>query len=117
MKKGPRRRSGPETARMQHDLARTLVIIPTYDERGNLPLIVDRTLAATPDEVHLLVVDDASPDGTGALADELSAQYPRIHVLHRSGKEGLGPAYLAGFAWGLAHEYAAIVEMDADGSH
>jgi dolichol-phosphate mannosyltransferase len=98
-------------------MVRALVVVPTYDELENLPIVVDRTFAATPDEVHLLVVDDDSPDGTGALADELAAQHPRLHVLHRSGKEGLGPAYLAGFAWALEHGYEAIVEMDADGSH
>jgi dolichol-phosphate mannosyltransferase len=94
-----------------------LVVVPTYDERENLPIVVARTLAATDEHVHLLVVDDASPDGTGALADALAAEHPRVHVLHRAGKEGLGPAYLAGFAWGLEHRYDAIVEMDADGSH
>jgi dolichol-phosphate mannosyltransferase len=94
-----------------------LVVVPTYDERENLPIAVERTLAATGDEVQLLVVDDASPDGTGDLADALAAQHPRVHVLHRAGKDGLGPAYLAGFAWGLEHGYDAIVEMDADGSH
>lgn len=94
-----------------------LVVVPTYDERVNLPIVVGRTLAATDDGVHLLVVDDASPDGTGEVADALAAQHPRVHVLHRAGKEGLGPAYLAGFAWGLERGYDAIVEMDADGSH
>jgi dolichol-phosphate mannosyltransferase len=98
-------------------MMRALVVVPTYDERENLLSIVSRTLAATADEVHLLVVDDNSPDGTGALADELAVQHMRLRVLHRSGKEGLGPAYLAGFAWGLEREYEAIVEMDADGSH
>jgi len=96
---------------------RALVVVPTYDERENLPGIVERTLAATDEDVHLLVVDDDSPDGTGRLADELAAARPRVHVLHRAGKEGLGPAYLAGFAWALEHGYDAIVEMDADGSH
>jgi dolichol-phosphate mannosyltransferase len=94
-----------------------LVVVPTYDERQNLPIVVARTLAATDDDVHLLVVDDASPDGTGEVADALAAEHPRVHVLHRAGKEGLGPAYLAGFAWGLERGYDAIVEMDADGSH
>jgi dolichol-phosphate mannosyltransferase len=94
-----------------------LVVVPTYDERENLPLVVARALAATSDEVHLLVVDDASPDGTGEVADRLAAEQERVHVLHRTGKEGLGPAYLAGFAWGLERGYDALVEMDADGSH
>ena len=98
-------------------MSRALVVVPTYDERENLPIVVARTLAATPDDVHLLVVDDASPDGTGELADEESARHARVHVLHRERKEGLGPAYLAGFSWGLERGYAAIVEMDADGSH
>jgi dolichol-phosphate mannosyltransferase len=95
---------------------RVLVIIPTYNEIENLPLIVPRLHAAAP-EVHVLVADDNSPDGTGALADELAAADGRIHVLHRKGKEGLGAAYLAGFAWGLAEGYDVICEMDADGSH
>ncbi len=96
---------------------RTLVIIPTYNERENLPLIVRRVHAARPD-VHVLVVDDGSPDGTGQLADELALADPdRVHVMHRISKDGLGAAYLAGFAWGLGRQYSVLVEMDADGSH
>lgn len=96
---------------------RTLVIIPTYNERQNLPLIVGRVHQARPD-VDILIVDDDSPDGTGQLADELSVADPdRIHVMHRTAKEGLGAAYLAGFAWGLGRQYTVLVEMDADGSH
>jgi dolichol-phosphate mannosyltransferase len=96
---------------------RTLVIIPTYNERENLPLIVGRVLDARPD-THILVVDDGSPDGTGELADELALADPdRVHVMHRTAKGGLGAAYLAGFAWGLGREYSVLVEMDADGSH
>ncbi len=96
---------------------RALVIIPTYNELENLPLIVGRVHAALP-EVHILVVDDGSPDGTGALADELALADPdRVHVMHRSVKDGLGAAYLAGFAWGLNRQYSVLVEMDADGSH
>lgn len=96
---------------------RTLVIIPTFNERQNLPLILRRLHEACPD-VHVLVVDDSSPDGTGQLADELAAADPeRIHVMHRTTKDGLGAAYLAGFAWGLARQYSTLVEMDADGSH
>jgi len=96
---------------------RTLVIIPTFNELESLPLILGRVHKARPD-VHVLVVDDSSPDGTGELADELARADPdRIHVMHRVAKDGLGAAYLAGFAWGLAHRYAVLVEMDADGSH
>jgi dolichol-phosphate mannosyltransferase len=96
---------------------RTLVIIPTYNERENLPLIVGRVRKSLPD-VHILVVDDGSPDGTGALADELAAaESHRIQVMHRTVKDGLGAAYLAAFAWGLERGYTVLVEMDADGSH
>ncbi|BBZ13556.1 polyprenol monophosphomannose synthase [Mycobacterium branderi] len=96
---------------------RTLVIIPTYNERENLPLILRRLHDARPD-VHVLVVDDSSPDGTGQLADELAQADPeRIHVMHRTVKNGLGAAYLEGFAWGLSRQYTTLVEMDADGSH
>ena len=95
---------------------RVLVIIPTYNELENLPLITSRVRAAVP-EVDVLVTDDNSPDGTGDLADRLAAEDSRIHVLHRRGKEGLGAAYLAGFRWGLDQGYDVLVEMDADGSH
>ena len=96
---------------------RTLVIIPTYNERENLPLIIGRVRKSRPD-VHILVVDDGSPDGTGDLADEFAAQNPdHIHVMHRTAKDGLGAAYLAAFAWGLERGYTVLVEMDADGSH
>ena len=96
---------------------RTLVIIPTYNELENLPLILRRLQQARPD-VHVLVVDDSSPDGTGQLADELASADPeRIHVMHRTAKDGLGAAYLAGFGWGLSRQYTTLVEMDADGSH
>lgn len=95
----------------------TLVIIPTFNERENLPLIVGRLREAQPD-VHVLVVDDSSPDGTGDVADELAAEAPEhIHVLHREGKGGLWGAYRAGFAWGLERTYQVLCEMDADGSH
>lgn len=94
----------------------TLVIIPTYDERENVESIVGRVRAATPD-VDVLVVDDNSPDGTGALADALAAADQRIHVMHRAGKEGLGAAYRDGMRWALDAGYDRIVEMDADGSH
>ncbi|CDO89151.1 dolichol-phosphate mannosyltransferase [Mycobacterium triplex] len=96
---------------------RVLVIIPTFNERENLPLIHRRLTDACPD-VHVLIVDDGSPDGTGELADELaSADGGRTHVMHRTAKDGLGAAYLAGFGWGLSRDYAVLVEMDADGSH
>ncbi|HMK72264.1 MAG TPA: polyprenol monophosphomannose synthase [Myxococcaceae bacterium] len=93
-----------------------LVCIPTYNERENLEAIVAAVLAADA-RTEVLVVDDNSPDGTGALADALAARQPRVHVLHRRAKEGLGRAYLAAFAWALARPYALILEMDADFSH
>lgn len=97
-------------------LDRVVVLIPTYNERENLPAIIDRVRRAVP-EVDVCVLDDNSPDGTGALADELAEADEQIHVLHRAGKEGLGAAYLHGFAWALEQGYDALVEMDADGSH
>ncbi|GAA2722023.1 polyprenol monophosphomannose synthase [Actinocorallia aurantiaca] len=97
-------------------LGRVVVVIPTYNERLNLPLIVRRVRAATP-EADVLVVDDNSPDGTGELADSLASEDERVHVLHRTAKDGLGAAYLAGFRWSLDRGYDVIVEMDADGSH
>src|SRR5690348_16706212 len=96
---------------------RALVIIRTCTELENLPVIHRRLKEACP-HVHLLVVDDSSPDGTGRLADELAAaDADRTHVMHRTAKDGLGAAYLAGFAWGLSRDYSILVEMDADGSH
>lgn len=95
---------------------RVVVIIPTYNEAENLPVILDRLLAAVP-QAHALVVDDGSPDGTGELADKLATDDDRIEVLHRTGKAGLGAAYVAGFRLGLAAGYDVLVEMDADGSH
>ncbi len=93
-----------------------LVVVPTYNESLNLLPLLDRIRAATPN-ADVLVVDDASPDGTGQQADERSAADPRVHVLHRSAKQGLGRAYVAGFDWGLDRDYSVFVEMDADGSH
>jgi len=93
-----------------------LVVTPTYNEKDNLRPFAKAVLSALP-EADLLVVDDNSPDGTGALADELSQSEPRVHVLHRAKKEGLGPAYMAGFRWALARPYARIIQMDADFSH
>jgi dolichol-phosphate mannosyltransferase len=94
----------------------TVVIIPTYNERENVERIVARVRVATPD-VDVLIVDDNSPDGTGAIADGLAAADPAVSVVHRAGKDGLGAAYKAGFAWGLERGYTTLVEMDADGSH
>jgi dolichol-phosphate mannosyltransferase len=93
-----------------------LVIIPTYNEIENLGNIVPRVVEQGPD-IDVLVVDDSSPDGTGELADRLASDDPRIHVLHRENKEGLGRAYLAGFKWALERDYQYIFEMDADFSH
>jgi dolichol-phosphate mannosyltransferase len=93
-----------------------LVVMPTYNEAQSLPGVLSRLTATVPN-VHVLVVDDNSPDGTGQIADDLAAADQRIQVLHRAGKEGLGAAYLAGFEWGIAHGYDVLVEMDADGSH
>ena len=93
-----------------------LVVVPTYEEVGNLAAVLDRLHAAVP-TAHALVVDDASPDGTGELADARAAADERVHVLHRTAKAGLGPAYVAGFRWAEQHGYGVVVEMDADGSH
>ena len=93
-----------------------LICLPTYDERENLELICRAILEAAP-AVDILVIDDNSPDGTGQLADDLAAREPRLEVLHRAGKQGLGKAYLAGFAWALERGYALVLEMDADFSH
>jgi dolichol-phosphate mannosyltransferase len=95
---------------------KTLVIVPTYNERENLPVMVER-LSRLPAPADMLVVDDNSPDGTGRLADELAARNAFLHVLHRSGKEGLGRAYCAGFSWALQRGYEFIMEMDCDFSH
>jgi len=95
---------------------KTVICLPTYNERDNLPLLVEAIFAVVP-AVHLLIIDDDSPDGTGALADGLAAADPRVHVLHRSAKEGLGRAYIAGFRWALARDYELVFEMDCDFSH
>jgi dolichol-phosphate mannosyltransferase len=97
-------------------MEKTLIVMPTYDERENLPRMAQRLLSL-PVAVDLLVVDDNSPDGTGQLADELAAKHPNIHVLHRQEKNGLGRAYLAGFKWALEHGYDFVFEMDGDFSH
>lgn len=95
---------------------RVVTIIPTYNELESLPITVGRLRAAVPDS-DVLIVDDNSPDGTGTLADKMAAEDNAIHVMHRTGKEGLGAAYLAGFRWALDEGYDVLVEMDADGSH
>jgi dolichol-phosphate mannosyltransferase len=97
-------------------LGRVLVVVPTYNERDNIEIIAERLRSAVP-EAHLLVVDDNSPDGTGKLADELADRDDHVHVLHRTAKDGLGAAYVAGFGWARAQGYDVVVEMDADGSH
>lgn len=96
--------------------ARPLVVVPTYNEAASLADVVRRVRAHVP-AADVLVVDDGSPDGTGAVADALAAADPHVHVLHRTAKRGLGAAYLAGFAWAAERSYDAVVEMDADGSH
>jgi dolichol-phosphate mannosyltransferase len=95
---------------------KTLIIIPTYNEIENLPPLLEATFSFAPD-TDILIVDDNSPDGTGKLADQLHEEDPRIHVLHRAGKLGLGTAYIAGFKYAVAHGYDAAFEMDADFSH
>jgi len=95
---------------------RALVIIPTYNERENLPIIVPLVLEQDP-RLHVLVIDDGSPDGTGELAEALAQADPRVHVLHRAGKQGLGTAYRLGFGWAIEQGYDFAFEMDADGSH
>ncbi len=101
---------------MAEPTASVLVVVPTYNERDNLEPLLSRLHEVAP-AAHVLVVDDASPDGTGELADKLAAADERVRVLHRPGKAGLGAAYLAGFAEGLQGSYEVVVEMDADGSH
>jgi len=95
---------------------KALVIIPTYDERENIPKLVPLVLAQDP-RIEILIIDDNSPDGTGPLADEMARSEPRLHVLHRAGKLGLGTAYIAGFRWGIERGYDSLQEMDADFSH
>jgi dolichol-phosphate mannosyltransferase len=95
---------------------RSLVVVPTYNEIENLDALLEAVLRL-PGAIEVLVVDDASPDGTGACADEWSRREARVHVIHRSGKLGLGTAYIAGFGWALANGYEGVLEMDADFSH
>ena len=98
---------------MSHE---TLIVVPTFNERENIPALVERVLAL-PEGVDLLIVDDNSPDGTGELADQLSRDHPQVAVLHRTEKGGLGGAYCAGFAWALERDYEFVFEMDGDLSH
>jgi dolichol-phosphate mannosyltransferase len=98
------------------DLGKVLVIVPTYNERESLPVIVSGIRLTEPD-VHILIADDNSPDGTGEVADDLSSSVNSVHVLHRSAKAGLGAAYLDAFNWAKSNGYDVVVEMDADGSH
>lgn len=95
---------------------KALVIIPTYNEAANIDTLIPRVLEQDPC-IEILVVDDHSPDGTGAIVDAIASREPRVHILHRPGKQGLGTAYLAGFQWALARDYEYIFEMDADFSH
>ena len=97
-------------------MSRALVIVPTYNERENLPRLIPLILGQDP-RLEVLIVDDGSPDGTGAVADEMAVGEPRVHVLHRAAKLGLGTAYVAGFKWGLARGFDYLFEMDADFSH
>ncbi|MBA3819224.1 MAG: polyprenol monophosphomannose synthase [Deltaproteobacteria bacterium] len=97
-------------------MSQSLIVVPTYNEHDNVRGIAQQFLAALPG-CELLFVDDNSPDGTGAVLAELAAAEPRIHVMHRAGKLGLGTAYVEGFGWGLARGYQYLFEMDADGSH
>jgi len=95
---------------------RALVIVPTYNERFNIARLIPAVLAQDPG-LEMLVVDDASPDGTGAVVDAIAANNSRVHILHREGKLGLGTAYIAGFRWALERRYDLVFEMDADFSH
>lgn len=97
-------------------MSKTLIVVPTYNERENLPRLAARLLQL-PTPVDLLVVDDNSPDGTGRIADELAEAHPQIHVLHRGAKNGLGRAYIAGFQWALERDYEFVFELDGDFSH
>lgn len=111
------RQATPTTPdRVRPPLDRVLVLIPTYNERENLPRIVERLRASVP-QCDLLVLEDNSPDGTGQVADELADADEKVRVLHRKGKEGLGKAYLDGFHLAIEQGYDAVVEIDADGSH
>src|SRR5215207_8493159 len=101
--------SRPPASRSRKALERALVIVPTFNERENLPRLVPSILSRDP-RLEILVVDDRSPDGTGELADEIAAAEKRVHVLHRQNKEGLGKAYLSGFAWAIERGYDAVLQ-------
>ncbi len=101
---------------MPSEIQKVLVVMPTYNERENVPQIVPQVLEQGPG-IEVLVVDDNSPDGTGQVVDEMAQRNPRIHVIHREGKLGLGTAYIAGFKWALARDYQLVFEMDSDFSH
>lgn len=98
------------------DYTGALVLVPTYNEAENLSMILDRVFAAAP-TTQVLIIDDDSPDGTGELALQIAAENPQVHVLNRSGRYGLGTAYLEGFQWGIERGFDLLIEMDADGSH
>lgn len=101
---------------MPFSVRSALVIVPTYNERENLSRLIPEILSQDP-RLEVLIIDDGSPDGTGEVADALQRDEPRLHVIHRAGKQGLGTAYLAGFRWALERSYDAVLEMDADFSH
>ena len=99
-------------------MTKTIVVIPTYNEAGNLPAMTEALFALGIDGLEILIVDDGSPDGTGQAADRLHEQYPgRFHVIHRAGKLGLGTAYIQGFTWALEQGADRVIQMDADFSH
>ena len=95
---------------------RALIIVPTYNEKENIERIIAAGLSQDP-SINMLIVDDGSPDGTGGIVDTIAAKNPRVHVIHRAGKLGLGTAYVTGFKWALERDYEFIFEMDADFSH
>lgn len=97
-------------------IRKTLIVVPTYNEKDNLPALLE-ALTAFPESIHVLVVDDGSPDGTGDIAESWTRRTDRVHLIRRAGKQGLGSAYVAGFRWALARDYERIFEMDADFSH
>lgn len=101
---------------MEYKLRKALVVVPTYNERDNITRLVPLILQQDP-RLEVLIIDDGSPDGTGEVADRVAADEPRLHVIHRPGKLGLGTAYIVGFRWALERDYDAVFEMDADFSH